>query len=526
MAERAVVMELVIPSQDENGKPLSLKKFQEHSIRDILHTLEQGAVIGVGTARGALLGDTMGAGKTIDAIVVVNTVPTFRRILVLCMVPAIEAVWVEHIRRWQTRDLRITPVHAKSTYDIGTIPSGWVINSYSLLKKHHDGLRAKEWDLIVIDEGQALKTWNSVRTVNVFGGLVEELDEKRQSNWGHHQREIKSLAGAKTKALILTGTPIKNRLDELFPLVHFLDPRSFPEIDEFEQCQEPDWGDDNGRLAGTALQDLSPLRAELRRTVLIRRPPSELQQELPPLTRKLVLIRHDDHDGDLSSIDTCPDDVVIMGLESNPVLQAWFAHMAQQIKRTLRELHKDDLSREEKRELEERLKGLLTSCRERTGACKHNVVLSYLMQCQQKTVVFGWHRDLIEDLALKLRRQGRGVVTFIGGTKEPGKVVDEFQKDESVQFFIGNIDCASTSITLTKAQHVVLAELSWVPSDEDQSIARVWRTGQKQPVSVVKFFLEGSLDERMQAAQNRKRAFIARALDGEDPPKVVELKTL
>jgi SNF2 family DNA or RNA helicase len=92
-----------------------------------------------------------------------------------------------------------------------------------------------------------------------------------------------------------------------------------------------------------------------------------------------------------------------------------------------------------------------------------------------------------------------------------------------IQFFLGNLDCAPTSITLTAAHHVVVAEQSWVPSDEDQSIARVWRTGQKQPVSVVKFFLENSLDHRMQAAQDRKREFITRALDGEDPPKNVEL---
>jgi SNF2 family DNA or RNA helicase len=102
-------------------------------------------------------------------------------------------------------------------------------------------------------------------------------------------------------------------------------------------------------------------------------------------------------------------------------------------------------------------------------------------------------------------------------------VVERFQSDESIRFFLGNLDCASTSITLTAAHHVVLAEQSWVPSDEDQSIARVWRTGQKQSVSVVKFFLEDSLDERMQAAQDRKREFIARVLDGEDPPKTVEL---
>jgi SNF2 family DNA or RNA helicase len=426
---------------------------------------------------------------------------------------------------WQTRALRITPIHAENTYDIGTIPSGWVINSYSLLKKHHDGLRAKEWDLLVIDEGQVLKTWNSVRTMNVFGGSVEDLDESRRTYWARHQREIKSLAGTMTKALILTGTPIKNRLDDLFPLVNFLDPRSFPDVNEFGgQCYEGDWSfDHNRRLTGTPLKDLSALCSKLRRTVLIRRPPSELQQELPPLTRKVVLIRHDDYDGNVSSIDTCPDDVVIMGLKSNAILQRWFAHIAQQIKRTLRELTQDDLSQEEKRELEERLKTLLTICRERTGACKHDLVLSYLLQCQRKTVVFGWHRDLIEDLASKLRQAGRGVVTYIGGTKEPGKVVERFQDDERIQFFLGNLDCASTSITLTKAHHVVLAEQSWVPSDEDQSIARVWRTGQKQPVTVVKFLLDNSLDDRMQAAQDRKREFIARALDGEDPPKTVEL---
>jgi SNF2 family DNA or RNA helicase len=399
--------------------------------------------------------------------------------------------------------------------------ASWIIINYSLLKKHHDGLRAKQWDLIIIDEGQALKTWNSVRTMNVFGGLVDNLDDERRGNWVGHQRRIKSLAGPRTKALILTGTPIKNRLDELFPLVNFLDPRSFPDIDEFvEQCHEPDWSvDDNRRLAGTALQDLSPLRSQLRRTVLIRRLPSDLQKELPPLTRKTVIIRHADYEGDVSSIDACPGDALVIGLKSNPRLWDWFADIELQIRRILGRLYneEEDLSGEERRDLEQKLKTLQTICRERTGVCKHQLVLPYLMQCRQKTVVFGWHRDLIQDLALKLRQNGRGVVTFIGGTKDPARVVDQFQKDDSIRFFLGNLDCASTSITLTKAQHVVLAELSWVPSDEDQSIARVWRTGQKQPVSVVKFFLEGSLDARMQAAQDRKREFIARALD-EDPP--------
>jgi hypothetical protein len=136
--------------------------------------------------------------------------------------------------------------------------------------------------------------------------------------------------------------------------------------------------------------------------------------------------------------------VVVMGLKSSPRLQSWFSDTELQIKRVLQQLNQKDLSPEEKRKLEEKLQRLLTVSRQRTGACKHNVVMPYLVQCQQKTVVFGWHRDLIEDLAAKLRQAGRGVVTYIGGTKEPDKVVERFQKDESIRFLLGNLDCAST----------------------------------------------------------------------------------
>jgi SNF2 family DNA or RNA helicase len=507
---------ILVPEKDESGQALRLKKFQEHSLRDILHTFEHGAVMGTGHARGALLGDTMGTGKTVDAIALVNTVPRFRRVLVICMASAVEKVWVEHIRCWQTRDLRITPIHAENTYDIGAIPSGWVIIPYSLLKKHHDGLRAKDWDLLIIDEGQSLKTWNSVRTMNVFGGPVEALKEKCRDSWPH-QKEIKPLAGDNTKVLILTGTPIKNRLDELFPLVNFLDPRSFPDINKFiEQWHEPDWSmDHNHRVTGTPLPDLSGLCSKLRHTVLIRRPPPGQRRELPPLTRKTINVRHAEYDGDVCAIDNCPDEVVVLGIKSNPRLQHWFENSEIQIKRMLRQISEPEITRDERQELEEKLKTLLTSSRQRTGVCKHQLVLPYLMQCKKKTVVFGWHRDLIEDLAFRLRQQGRGVVTFIGGSKEPDVLVDRFQTDERIQFFIANLDCASTSITLTAAGHVVLAEQYWAPCDEDQSIARVWRTGQKRPVSVVKFLLENSLDDRMQATQEQKREFIARVLDGE-----------
>ena len=130
-----------------------------------------------------------------------------------------------------------------------------------------------------------------------------------------------------------------------------------------------------------------------------------------------VIIRHADYDGDVSSIDTCPDNVVVMGLKSNPYYRVgflgWNCKSGEYWRNSIRRICQGKKDGSWKRYC----KTSLTVCRERTGACKHNVILSYLMRCQQKTVVFGWHRDLIEDLASKLRQAGRGVVTYIGGTR-------------------------------------------------------------------------------------------------------------
>jgi hypothetical protein len=76
------------------------------------------------------------------------------------------------------------------------------------------------------------------------------------------------------------------------------------------------------------------------------------QSRLPPLTRKKVVVRHADYDGDVASIDACSDNVVVIGLKSNPMLQGWFADMNEKIRKVLGRLS-NKLSLEQRRELEE-----------------------------------------------------------------------------------------------------------------------------------------------------------------------------
>ena len=105
----------------------SLTKGQPKSIQDTIHVLRHGAVEGTGTARGALLADEMGTGKTIVAIVAANTLG-FRRILVICPAHLRETTWVSAIRAWQTLGHLVIPVKATSQYDpdfLASITRGW-----------------------------------------------------------------------------------------------------------------------------------------------------------------------------------------------------------------------------------------------------------------------------------------------------------------------------------------------------------------------------------------------------------------
>src|ERR1700730_9016181 len=101
-----------------------LEPAQPKSIRGLLRILEHGAAIGEGTARGALLADEMGTGKTPVSIVVANVLKPVR-ILVIC--PAnLRELWRRHIQEWQTINRMVVPVKARDKYDLSTFVYSWV----------------------------------------------------------------------------------------------------------------------------------------------------------------------------------------------------------------------------------------------------------------------------------------------------------------------------------------------------------------------------------------------------------------
>ena len=439
----------------------SLKPGQLKSIQEVTHALQHGAIMGDGNAKGTLLADEMGTGKTIVSIVAANTLG-FRRILVVC--PAhLRETWVKEIGAWQTLGHLIIPVKANSQYDanvLATLTSGWVIINYDILSRRPE-IKARSWDLLICDESHLLKNFMARRTSEIFGGK-------------HKGKRIQAIPA--NKALLLSGTPFLNRPDELFSQISYLDPTNWPSFKSFiKQYYEDDArADDLRRVAGQP-RNLELLQQKLRSTIMVR----HLKQDVLDLPPKHYEVKWVD------------------ATELSGTLLGWFRTKRRQIVIAHRELRKAR-SRADRREWRERLNELLENVRYEVGVAKFNKVLDYLMRCTLKTLVFAYHHEIIEGLATALRRAGHNVVTFTGRTRDLTAVVQRFQEDPSCLFFIGNVRAAGIGITLTAANHVVFAELDWTPAVHQQAEDRAHRIGQGQQVEVVYFILDDGLSTDVQ----------------------------
>jgi SWI/SNF-related matrix-associated actin-dependent regulator 1 of chromatin subfamily A len=454
---------------------------QVHSIAAVLHGLQHGAIKGTGTARGVLLCDEMGTGKTPVAITVVS-IMEFQRILVICK-ESVRAVWDAHIRTWQTLK---HPIYHLSADNLGLyrpdflarLSCGWVIVNYDICHKWA-GIKDAPWDLLIVDEAAKLKSHNARRTTAVFGGIYKK-------------RHVKPIPAK--KYLLLTGTPIPNRIEELATLVEILDPDNWNFKQLVHDYYEGDPEVDQQRRVIGSPRNLHVLQARLRQTVMVRALKEEVLPELLPKSYENIVLPL--------------DPMGIVGQEFARKLNA-------------RQILLSKVFRwPNDRELQRQLQGLNEAMQHEAGANSFKIdpIVDYLLAQSQKTVVFGYHKSVIAEYTERLRDAGRGVVVLTGdNTRDTKQVVDRFQYDPEVQFFVANIDVGGEGITLHAAALVVFAELKWSPAEMKQAEDRVHRIGQTRPVRIVYFLLDGTLDPIIVAALQRKSQISRQALN---PPKL------
>ena len=228
------------------------------------------------TNRGAMFGDVMGLGKTIEAIGTANAMgPT--RILVVCPASVL-FTWRREIWKWQTLGLPVFLIQAgcDTTLNrelIGWGVNGWYIINYDILGDYPEIKSGKPWDFLIVDESHKLKNPDSVRTQHVFGtDTIAQIPTE--------------------KALLLSGTPMINYVHDLYTQLHYLDPIMWPSLQRFVEDQYfPGYKIITpSQIIGTE-RNLERLRRQLT-FVMVRRPKSVLG--LLPKTREIVEVDVED----------------------------------------------------------------------------------------------------------------------------------------------------------------------------------------------------------------------------------------
>lgn len=441
-----------------------------------------GIAFAAGAGR-AILADEMGLGKTIQAIGVAELLAQevgICKVLIVC--PAsLKSQWRSEIHRFSHRSTDLVVGSATSraqAYEGGTF---FTICNYEQVLRDILHIERTRWDLIVLDEGQRIKNWEA-KTSRIIKGLSSRF------------------------ALVLSGTPLENRLDDLHSVLAFVDPhRLGPAFRFLHRYQKRD---ERGKLLG--FKHLDELRERLK-PVLLRRTRDSVRLELPARTVEIVRIPPTE--------------------EQKTLHDAHLQTVAQIVrKRFLTEM---DLLR---------LRMALLMCRmaanstylvdkqepgwstklDRLG----DIFDSIAAEPSRKVVLFSeWTTmlDLIEPL---LRQRKLEYVRLDGSVpqKKRQQLVSQFQSDRKTRVFL-TTNAGSHGLNLQAANTVINVDLPWNPAILEQRIARSHRMGQTRPVSVFILVTEQTLEENLLTTLSTKRDLAMAALDPDSQVTEVDVRT-
>lgn len=463
-----------------------------------------------------LIADSMGLGKTVQALGVCNVLPTIRTVLVVC--PAtLKLNWRNEARAW------LLPALA---YELAVIDTKWskeqLHTFFAEATETSRRLAIVNYDILhrfCTEIPFATAGTKKVSTLRFLDGYAVDQIIVDECHMIKHEksRRSKAVRGVTaTRKLCLSGTPIENRPIELFPILNYLDPLTWHNYFQFgtrfANAHQTDYGwNFSGSSHSAELHDI------LRSTVMIRRLKSDVLSELPPKIRQVIEL---------------PANGAASAVAAER--RAYARHQARLLAlRADVELAKADDNEAAYRGAVQALRHgaraaytAMATVRHATALAKLPYVLEHLTACleqEAKLIVFFWHHDVAHALAHALQAYQPALLTGeVTSVQHRQAAVERFQTDTACRVFLGSIGAAGVGITLTAASHVVFVELDWVPGRISQAEARPHRIGQTEPVLIQHLVLEGSLDATMARALVAKQTTIDAVLDTQAPFTVEE----
>ena len=343
-----------------------------------------------------------------------------------------------------------------------------VIVNYDILHHWTKWIEKLDPQCIVVDECQ----------------YVKNMETKRS-------KAVRALAKGRPYVLALSGTPLTNRVIELFPTLQMVKPKVFTSRYSFAHSYcKPKWTPWGWKYDGAT--NLDELRERLTKHCMVRFLKRDVLKELPPKTRRVLTVGMEGED----EYREATDNFLRWMAKSNPAKL-----LSAQKAETLVKLGY--------------LKRLAARLKLRSVVDWSNEWLEAYPN--EKLVLFAWHRKMIEALKRRVRTKSVIVDGSVTGRRRKA-VIDQFQMDRKTRLCIGNIRAAGIGITLTAASTVAFTELSWVPTDHTQAEDRIHRIGQKSNAWIWYLIAGGTIEEDLCEVLEEKQKVILATLDGGNNP--------
>jgi superfamily II DNA or RNA helicase len=409
---------------------------------------------------GCVLADDMGLGKTIQALAALRG-----RTLVVAPTSVVFN-WADEARRFRP-DLRVAIYHgARRRLDDA---ADVTLTTYPLLRNDADDLAAVAWDTVILDESQNIKNPDS---------QVARAAYRLRSAW----------------KLTLSGTPVENRRDELWSQVHFTNAGLLGGRTDFQ--------DRYAVPIGAGDPDAAARLRERIRPFVLRRKKQEVAPELPPRTEAVLHVELDDAERAVyDAIRAATQREVVALLEQGGGVMAALEALLR-----LRQAACHT--------------GLIPG-RDAAGSSKVSRLLGALEDAAadgHKALVFSQWTSLLDRIEPHLDAAEIGFVRLDGSTPQPerARVVARFQDAAGPPVMLASLKAGGTGLNLTAADHVFLVDPWWNPAVEDQAADRAHRIGQDKPVLVYRLVARDTVEERILALQDKKRALADAALGEAD----------
>lgn len=407
---------------------------------------------------GAVLADDMGLGKTLQTLCAL-----VGKTLVVCP-RSVVFNWQAEVQKFRP-DLSVSVYHGSRRH---LDDSDVTITTYSVLRLDTSALIAHGFSTVILDEAQAIKNPDSQASRAAFE-LSEAIPED-------------------AFRVALSGTPIENRLDELWSVFRFTHPGLLGNRSEFTKRY--------ARPIAEGNPDATVRLKTLIKPFLLRRMKKEVARDLPARTDVILTVELEERERELYE--------AILAAKHKEVLEA--LQTGGNVMAALEALL---------RLRQAACHPALVPGQHATSSSKVEALIERLQDATadgHKCIVFSQWTSFLDLIQGDLQRNTIQFTRLDGSTRDRGRVVNEFQADDGPPVLLSSLKAGGTGLNLTAADHVFLLDPWWNPAAEEQAADRAHRIGQERPVTVYKIIAKDTIEEGIVRLQQRKKDLAELAL--------------